>query len=1013
MLGEIFMNLISKKIKAVTAVITFILSFTTFANAQELNVNGFSGFVNTTITSGVTVRSEDNDCLLQDGYKGTAVLNSTGTAAFSAKSTALVTAGLNVKTKNKAGCATARVDGYGNTSTQHLAIGDVNSDNGKLNFPDAGDIIDATTKAFTEINGTTDSGLNVGISFIGSYNPVLDINAPAFKKLTGAAERELESDIKLLDAYIAGSLDASAIPSFDYIDYQVGRFVTSWGEATFIPIGMNGFVTNALDITKLRAPGASIRDALMPTEQLTFNVGAGNVSVEAYYQLNSEKINLDPKGAFYGSEVAGTGATSILASGAYSMENNFSGDTFCTYAYNEIGNAGAGNTCNAASAAVHYDDPTTGKYYQTAFLAYQAQHKAIAAEWKAYSGVGATTDFGSAETSGAFSIENGLANFTTAATDAASAVLADSIYTTANLAAFEWDQRATVEVRGNDLRHKDAKDDGQFGIAVRTYLDDVGEGLDLSFHYSNYHSKIPYVQIIGKGGVLAGDHVGMYIAQYGNYVADVTDNGAADGSDGFTVAAENVPTALAADSLSSAQYAQLALANGAMSSGVCGGFTAMSLAPAYMGSTSASGAVHQLDKNAAGTIHFGVLLDADGKDYDGAIAHNSTLCDAAGDAAATTTLAYLGYGATLLPAITPLNMATYQFVYPEDIQAFGMSFNTNYNGTTVQGEVTYRPEYPLATGTGDQINSIGDASGATAALAVFAAQSYGTSAAKVEDILTFEGIVNTVLAGSTTYDALIAGTKRSSLATPTYSATTDYRSKAYHDDMDVWSFDLGTTTAFNASHPVTQGLGADSAVLLTEIGVVHIDGLDNRGKGFVARNGFNEGNGEFLCLGAFQDLTTAQITAINTAANASATLGNGVGTDWSIDYDLSANSALTNMGASIVDALFGNGSYCEDNMGAGATSATYRIVGSATYNNFNNSVWSLSPSVVWAHDFSGYGPSSLGGFVEGRQSLNLGLTFRKGSSLSAGLNYVAQMGDITANTNGDKDYLSANLSYAF
>ena len=95
------MNLISKKIKAVTAVITFILSFTTFANAQELNVNGFSGFMNTTITSGVTIRSEDNDCLLQDGYKGTAVLNATGTGAFASKSAALVTAGLNVKTKNK------------------------------------------------------------------------------------------------------------------------------------------------------------------------------------------------------------------------------------------------------------------------------------------------------------------------------------------------------------------------------------------------------------------------------------------------------------------------------------------------------------------------------------------------------------------------------------------------------------------------------------------------------------------------------------------------------------------------------------------------------------------------------------------------------------------------------------------------------------------------------------------------------------------------------------------------
>ena len=62
-----------------------------------------------------------------------------------------------------------------------------------------------------------------------------------------------------------------------------------------------------------------------------------------------------------------------------------------------------------------------------------------------------------------------------------------------------------------------------------------------------------------------------------------------------------------------------------MSSGVCGGFTAMSLAPAYMGSTSASGAVHQLDKNAAGTIHFGVLLDADGQILEGAASGNLAL----------------------------------------------------------------------------------------------------------------------------------------------------------------------------------------------------------------------------------------------------------------------------------------------------------------------------------------------------------------------------------------------------
>ena len=61
--------------------------------------------------------------------------------------------------------------------------------------------------------------------------------------------------------------------------------------------------------------------------------------------------------------------------------------------------------------------------------------------------------------------------------------------------------------------------------------------------------------------------------------------------------------------------------------------------------------------------------------------------------------------------ITPLNYARYQFIYPEDIQTFGMSFNTNVGSTTVQGdELHIRPDFPLATNAGDQINQIVDAS---------------------------------------------------------------------------------------------------------------------------------------------------------------------------------------------------------------------------------------------------------------------------------------------------------------
>ena len=85
---------------------------------------------------------------------------------------------------------------------------------------------------------------------------------------------------------------------------------------------------------------------------------------------------------------------------------------------------------------------------------------------------------------------------------------------------------------------------------------------------------------------------------------------------------------------------------------------------------------------------------------DGTVVHNPGLCTALGNRSATT-LAYLGYGATLLPAITPLNMIKYQFIYPEDIEVMAMSFNTNVEGTTVQGEIAYRPDSPSNV-AGDQ-----------------------------------------------------------------------------------------------------------------------------------------------------------------------------------------------------------------------------------------------------------------------------------------------------------------------
>ena len=185
---------------------------------------------------------------------------------------------------------------------------------------------------------------------------------------------------------------------------------------------------------------------------------------------------------------------------------------------------------------------------------------------------------------------------------------------------------------------------------------------------------------------------------------------------------------------------------------------------------------------------------------------------------------------------------------------------------------------------------------------------------------------------------------------------------------------------------------ADGAVFLTELGIVHVADLDYA-RGGVNRGGYRDGVGGSKCGGA--------------------TNGGAMGaTNYGSMAQGRVMDAATHIGSSQTDPLFGNGSYCESKNTIDDTSMTYRLIGAATYNNVSNTAWAFSPSFVWSHDFSGYGPTSLGGFVPGRQSLSLSGNLTKGD-MKVGLNYVNQLGDEMDNLSFDRDYLSASVSYAF
>ncbi len=1006
------------KIKSIILSSAILFAGIGFANAEDLNVPGFTGNVNTTVSTGFQMRVGEN-CQGLTGF-----INRAGDSTYAAAVNANRSADASVLlVDGEPGCGKIYQDGYGNPVDPKGVARELisnNADDGRMNFRD-GDIFNATTKVFTEIDGTLDGGAGLTASFIGTYNAIDSINSPSWAPFTSDALDDIETNIDVLDLYLTtdiAELDATM---------NIGRYVTNWGESTFIPVGMNGLTTNAIDLAKLRTPGASIREALVPANQVTLaGYLDGGWSYEAYMQIGETHVEVDPSGTFFGNEVV-SGDRLMFTSGFY--QNSQLQSSACSY-LRTIANSNA--ACDAD--AVAFAQTTAGKQMSNMYYFQEGI--------KAFAGDGTTNSSNIIIKSGAAGHgAAGAAAIGGGAGDLQTLVLAGQ---TAGIAAGyaawnEYDNKqgrkaGALDAFGGD--HIYADGDGQFGLALRTYLDDVGSGVDIGLYYTQYDSKVPYLQFIGQQGIHAGDLLGLFTiaancAAAGN---SCSDGGAFAGGDYFSASGLG-DSALVIGDFTAAQQTGLGLiAQGivdlAYGEAGCGAYQNPQAVDELYNSGAAGANASNFSwtgaqkSNALSYYNYTVI---NGKEY-----HDSRRCydnaNANDDATATalglntgeefaTAATQLAAGALLGAAVTPLNVTEYRFIYPEDLQAMGISANTNIAGTTVQAELTYRPDFPLATNGGDQGQQISDAAGTTQLLSIGVAQGVRGACAAAGGSATHATVL-TQMAGDATiaakcaaqvasvnsYRAGVDGAsaaewadvvgalntmKRSSL--PAISLATvgagDYYSTAFIE-YDVWSGTLGTTTSFSASHPVTAGLGADSSFLLTEVGFVYVPDLDYS-KGGINRGGYRDGVGGAKCGGV--------------------TNGGGAPTTYN---SVRALDGATHIGSSQTDPLFGNGSYCESKNTIDESSLTYRIVGGAAYNNIVNTAWSFNPSFVWSHDFSGYGPTSLGGFVPGRQSLSLSGNFSKGD-VSMGLSYVNELGDEEDNLNFDKDYLSANVSYAF
>ena len=122
--------------------------------------------------------------------------------------------------------------------------------------------------------------------------------------LSSEAKKAAGKDIDLLDAYVTGSFDAGDAA----IDLRVGKHVLNWGESTFIQSGINAI--NPYNVSKLRVPGAELREALVPVPLVSAAVDLPwNLSVEGFYQLDWQETVIDPVGTYFSvTDYVGPGA---------------------------------------------------------------------------------------------------------------------------------------------------------------------------------------------------------------------------------------------------------------------------------------------------------------------------------------------------------------------------------------------------------------------------------------------------------------------------------------------------------------------------------------------------------------------------------------------------------------------------------------------------------------------------------------------------------------------------------
>ncbi|MEC9409016.1 MAG: DUF1302 family protein, partial [Pseudomonadota bacterium] len=167
-----------------------------------------------------------------------------------------------------------------------------NYDDGTLNY-DQGDIY---TNVFKWSGDLEMSYRNYGGFFRARayYDHAIMDQDTEFKQLNEETENAAGRGAELLDAFVWADYDINYVP----VTFRLGRQVLSWGESTFIQGGINS--VNPVDASAFRKPGAELKEGLLPVNMFYTSIGlTGEITLEAFYQLEWDHTRSDPCGTFF------------------------------------------------------------------------------------------------------------------------------------------------------------------------------------------------------------------------------------------------------------------------------------------------------------------------------------------------------------------------------------------------------------------------------------------------------------------------------------------------------------------------------------------------------------------------------------------------------------------------------------------------------------------------------------------------------------------------------------------